>query len=332
MIGDLVVYHQKGKMPINGLEPVEGVWWKTCLRQILITDGRTKYFADKGESKTIVGDDGENLPENDVEVRYENGIEVYRGQAAYRFLLRIICGLDSPMLGETEVFGQFKNLFRDYPYGDSVFSHQLKQWVQALFSDVRLLRRNHLTQLGSQSYGSVVRRHLMPDDCVTFIGAGQLVAEILPWVCSLARKVQLVSRDRQSVESLMATYQAKVSELYWFPFDELPFKSPFKKEAKSCEEGVMILAAPIESHQFMQAISGCRVRKLIDLRGESRQDPIHSDTFTTVDLEDVFSEVQETKLALSSKLHDVYKVLDDLVKKRFEAVLVRPMGWDDLCG
>src|SRR4051794_17953925 len=38
----------------------------------------------------------------------ETGDEYYLQGEAYRFLLEVVCGLKSPIVGETEVFGQFK--------------------------------------------------------------------------------------------------------------------------------------------------------------------------------------------------------------------------------
>jgi hypothetical protein len=40
-------------------------------------------------------------------------VEVFRGQQAYRFLLEVICGLNSPIVGKTAVMGQFKEFLQN---------------------------------------------------------------------------------------------------------------------------------------------------------------------------------------------------------------------------
>ena len=69
---------------------------------------------------------------------------------AYRLLLEILCGLRSPMVGETQVMGQFKaflaSLDREHAWVNRV--------GQRLLTDARDVRTRHLQGLGSRSYGS----------------------------------------------------------------------------------------------------------------------------------------------------------------------------------
>src|SRR6185437_11106148 len=45
----------------------------------------------------------------------ERGDEIYLGDHAFRFLLEIVCGLHSPVRGETEVHGQFRQYLNSVP-------------------------------------------------------------------------------------------------------------------------------------------------------------------------------------------------------------------------
>src|SRR5438046_10434818 len=93
---------------LNSLE------WQTCLRRILFlnsNDNRAAIEAAEG---------GKAVPPT---------VEVFRGQEAYRFLLEVICGLNSPIVGETAVMGQFKEFslqarFPKTPWG--TFLRRLK--------------------------------------------------------------------------------------------------------------------------------------------------------------------------------------------------------------
>ena len=72
---------------LNSLE------WQTCLRRIL--------FLHSNDNRAVI-------EAAEVGKVVQPTVEVFRGQEAYRFLLEVICGLNSPIVGETAVMGQFK--------------------------------------------------------------------------------------------------------------------------------------------------------------------------------------------------------------------------------
>ena len=92
MIDQLVIlnlrHEARDKMPasLNGLE------WQTCLRRIL--------FLNANDNRALIEAAEDQLVPPTV--------EIFRAQEAYRFLLEVICGLNSPIVGETAVMGQFK--------------------------------------------------------------------------------------------------------------------------------------------------------------------------------------------------------------------------------
>ena len=106
------------------------------------------------------------------------------GAEAYAFLLRFACGLESRMAGETEVFGQIKESWRDLSASPGALSRQLEGVVQALFQDTKEIRATHLSKLGSASYGSQVRRLLGAASTgpTLLVGAGQLAKAVAPWL------------------------------------------------------------------------------------------------------------------------------------------------------
>ncbi len=106
------------------------------------------------------------------------------GAEAYAFLLRFACGLESRMAGETEVFGQIKESWRELGEASSPLTRQLGPWVRALFQDTKEIRAAHLSKLGSASYGSQVRRLLgaASPGPTLLVGAGQLAKAVAPWL------------------------------------------------------------------------------------------------------------------------------------------------------
>ncbi len=108
----------------------------------------------------------------------------YEGAEAYAFLLRFACGLESKLLGETEIFGQIKESWRAFSAAPSLQSRHLAGTVQSLFQDTKEVRANQLAALGSASYGSQVRRLLgsVSAGPTLLIGAGQLAQSVAPWI------------------------------------------------------------------------------------------------------------------------------------------------------
>lgn len=111
--------------------------------------------------------------------------EVFEATAAYGWLLRFACGLESKLVAETEIFGQLKQAWREFSSRGSALGRQLTPWMQRLFEDAKAVRAQYLSSLGSASYGSQVRRllgtqtHAGP---TLLVGAGQLAQSVAPWL------------------------------------------------------------------------------------------------------------------------------------------------------
>jgi len=140
---------------------------RTCQRSVVILNG----FEALAAARAQFPDDG--------------SLEQFEGAAAYAFLLRICCGLESKLVAETEIFGQIKQAWRDFSSGGSRLAQQLSPWMQHLFCDAKEIRAHYLGSLGSASYGSQVRRLLGEDAAAgptLLIGAGQLAQAVAPWL------------------------------------------------------------------------------------------------------------------------------------------------------
>ena len=108
----------------------------------------------------------------------------FAGAEAYAFLLRFACGLESRLVGETEIFGQIKESWRAFSATPGALSRRLDGWVQSLFQDTKEVRARQLSGLGSASYGSQVRRLLGAATAgpTLLVGAGQLAQAVAPWI------------------------------------------------------------------------------------------------------------------------------------------------------
>jgi glutamyl-tRNA reductase len=113
----------------------------------------------------------------------------YQNVAAYEFMLKLSCGLQSRLAGETEIFGQIKQCWQQFSRRDIALAQQLHGTMQRLFRDVKELRSQYLSGIGSASYGSLVRRLLDAGDAgaglsrpVLLLGAGQIANAVAPWI------------------------------------------------------------------------------------------------------------------------------------------------------
>ncbi len=125
------------------------------------------------------------------------GVDVFTGEGAYRFLLRVTTGLESRLQGETNIFGQVKQAWA--PHGASF------PWLQRLFEDTKEIRAQHLTDVGGPSYGRLVRRLLHPvtspdNRPVLLVGAGELAQAVAPWLTGFP--LLILNRDLRRAEAL----------------------------------------------------------------------------------------------------------------------------------
>src|SRR3989338_1317680 len=117
----LAIAHQKKSGEWQEWSPAVSPVLRTCLRQIQFLS-----------------------PAASVPAR----AHIYSGSNAHRFLGEICAGLHSPLLGETEVFGQFR-AFRD----QHNWSPTWTELLDSIEADARKVRRIFMSGLGAQSYG-----------------------------------------------------------------------------------------------------------------------------------------------------------------------------------
>lgn len=270
-----------GEEPLSG----KGHLWRTCLREI--------FFVEPGSA-----------PQHFENAKLRSGFE------AHRALVEICSGLHSPLFGETEVFGQFKAFREAYELGplwDSL--------LDAVEEDVRKLRRQHLTDIGSQSYGSLARRHLPQGGKVLVVGSGRLARDLLPWLGGMNATV--VARD-----------PAKAAE--WLPSSvgSLPLAS--LAEARAEIEGAhWIVAAPV-SNETLEALWAQNPAGLVlDFRGDQHFPETPASAESYLGLRALYQELEAVKQLHERKKTEAMKFAAELTRRHEQAVLHRPYGWED---
>jgi hypothetical protein len=148
--------------------------------------GGLDYFAiDTCQRRVAVVNGADMLALVRREFPDDGALESFEGADAYAFLLRFAAGLESKLVAETEIFGQIKTAWREFCDRGSPLGCQLYPWIQLLFQDAKEIRSQHLSKLGSASYGSQTRR-LLGDEAsggpTLLVGAGQLAQSVAPWL------------------------------------------------------------------------------------------------------------------------------------------------------
>lgn len=304
MIDQLVIinlrHEARNKVPalLNGIE------WHTCLRRIL--------FLNLNDHRATI-----EALENDAR---SNGVEIFRGQHAYGFLLEVICGLNSPIVGETAVMGQFKEFLLNAKFPNTGWGNFLRQLATNLMIDAKRVRHDHLQGLGSQSYGSLVRQHVKGLPVVAVLGAGKLAREILPWLIGKT-KVRVFYRNLQHAHDLLSEY----------PEIELVPYSAGDAGWQTRLAG-LVIAAPLRAEQVInwtqQQTAGFAVS--LDLRGDAETDPLLMNT-PVIKLHELFAALRNERERLQSHVIAARAEIHHLVRRQSQLAQFRPFGWEDLC-
>lgn len=290
---DILLIHRKSNRIFQSI-PEGALHWKTCLRQFVFLPDQQLLNSDWAD-----------------ELDFSNDDLILQGESALQELIEVLCGLHSPIVGETEVFGQFK-----------IFIEQSKlqtKWLQFLLAEVKKVRSQHMIGLGAHSYGSLLRKNLKASRGISMIGSGHLSLEILPW---LTHKELIHVACRQPVK--MQEMQKKYNHLQISEIQNHP----------QWHES-LIIAAPISDQQIIHILKSNLVREVYDLRGEENSlIEIIQDFFPqikVVPLKGLFAELEQCRSSYHEKMEQIKSLIQQRSIEYFQRTELRPLGWDDLC-
>lgn len=137
----------------------------------------------------------------------EEQMDFLSGADAYEFLLRVACGLESAIIGETDVFGQIKKSWREFEKKAPDEAAALRPWIQKLFEDTKWIRKEFIQGLGGKSYGSLVRKilPLKAGEKILIVGAGQLARSMVPYF--LENPLVLWNRTPENLKNFQESLQ-----------------------------------------------------------------------------------------------------------------------------
>ncbi|MES2965397.1 MAG: hypothetical protein V4760_16060 [Bdellovibrionota bacterium] len=302
MTPDFLLVHREGARRFSNLENVSHFSFITCLRHVVIVDP-------------------DSLASFEAEI--ETGDVLLAGEEAYAFLLEVICGLRSPLLGETEVYGQFKNAASSFTVPATPWGGLVSRTFKNLFEDAKKIRQAHLEDLGSQSYGSILRRELKGLSRVHVIGSGHLVQEILPWIAKDGTSIVIHCRDLAKAEKSLGELAAKVELV---SLDE--------RRSLAAAEAV-IVAAPVSAKWLRAWLpESAPLKTIVDFRADSATDRFAhavNDRAIVLDLPELLGRLNTNQTLLQERKRGALDAIEASVAARARHVEYRPFGWDDVC-
>lgn len=132
------------------------------------------------------------------------------GVDAYIYLLEVICGLQSKLLGENEIVSQFKDAYHSF-LSDIDRDTRLQRILEKLLKDAKLVRTKYLIGIGQKTYAAIVRKELTDKrgaEKVLIYGSGQLTEDLINQLKKKAN-VYICARNSERVNELVQLHGIK---------------------------------------------------------------------------------------------------------------------------
>ena len=304
MIENLTIFHVKKSSKVNPLPLSNNDWalFETCQRYIYIS---MIPQVDIVEVTDIVGFSSD---------------QVSKGKSAYSILLNILCGLESKIIGETEVFGQFKIFINNKDIDAPSWFNQFRRIAQYLILDVKEIRNKFLSNMGLRSYGSLTKFHVNNYQHIAIFGGGQLAQKVLPYLNDGNHQICMYLRSSAKADAIPYRLKKNI-QIY-----NLAIKTPpFPIEA-------LIIAAPISSSEiegwFERTNNSPSI--IVDLRDLTTDIKLNVKSHL-VTLEDLFTQIEKTSNLFQNQVESAKTHIISLTQKRFSMRHFRPFGWEDIC-
>ncbi len=266
--------------------------WKTCLRTIVFG-----YGQGQAPSKTN-----------------SSSFELFQGSRAVEFLMEVVCGLKSPMVGETEVFGQYKNFIENLK-PSNYEQNEIHKILIEVRNQSKKIRARHLIHLGAQSYGSLLRKKINFSRPIHILGAGQFAEDIIPWLSKKSKNIFIHSRNIEKSKLKKA-----FAECTHFSLQQPP--APIS--------GYLIVAAPLSADAIRSWLGSHNLEYVFDLRGSSCEDALMLKADSS-NLKEFFALINNNKEAIYKKVENAKVNITQFIDEKINEQKLNPFGWDDLC-
>lgn len=291
MWSNLIILHSESKA--RDEEEFSGLHhWKTCMRTVYVGDSRIFDFSKYHAAETVY--------------------HKFEGFEAYKLLLKIVSGLKSRLLGETEVLNQFKECFKNENLPETALGDYLQKLRDRLIEDSRKLRSAHLTNLGDQSYGGLAYRYLKGKLDITLIGTGQLAEKMIPWILKDDRsRVRITGRNEERLKHLAEEYSLTAVSL----------------DNYRVNGDAIVVAAPVSLMNWYEEIVPGQM--VVDFR-EDPLDDSFQEGVNFISFEEMLHSLKENEKRNAELRMLLDDVVDEIVDAREKVAYNNIFGWEDI--
>ncbi len=268
---------------------------------------------------------------------WDSSEEVLKGQEAYQFLLRWAAGLESVVVGETDVFGQIKDAWRKAQLSGLPHLLELTSWIQRLFEDTKQIRTQYLQNLGGSSYGTLVRKWIkdrsqnaiLSKQPLLLVGAGQIARSVAPAL--LDSEILLWNRDLTRLNSF---YQELLARSPQASLQKL--ERPQDEEMAWKKASHVIVCIPVDREADLKRLNwftqgGVKNRSVIHLGARAGASGIWGQLPGFTSLDDLFILHASLGQVRSAHVAQAEKACVERAQLRsLGASLSIPHGWEDL--
>lgn len=232
-----------------------------------------------------------------------------QGKEAYQFLLEVICGLQSKLLGENEIVSQFKEAYKLYSV-DEYKCNTLLSILEKLFKDAKEIRTRYLIGLGQKTYSSIARRHVVNKNKaskVLILGSGQLAIDLIN---QFKKKVPVYvsARNPQKLKELKESHGIETVD--WLDFGQYS-NFPYIVNSIGCSKGAFL-----DENLFTLWASKNTKKLFIDLGFPSVVDTNLSVDEGVMRLDDIFKEGAIKEEYKQQQILKAQSALKEIVIKR----------------
>jgi len=253
-------------------------------------------------------------------------VNTYAGEAAYEMLLSIACGLESRVIGETEIFAQLKNAWRKY-HESSQGHADTDPLLTALFEDTKFIRSNYISGMGGQSYGTLIRKCVKPADGSHFLiaGTGELAATIAPLLTNW--QLTLMNRSVNKAHKLAQSLTNKGADVVVFTPASANLLAPHLSVTD------IIVCRPFDAATDQRLARLPALRSFVHL-GASRENLAalsFAKHINTIGLDDIFTlQAAQDELRKIRVTRARQACRERAILRGLGASITLPHGWEDL--
>jgi len=234
--------------------------------------------------------------------------ETLTGASAYTFLLEITCGLQSKLIGENEIVGQFKTAYKNYVASENINSHLLIV-IEKLFKDTKEIRTKYLVGLSQKTYSSITRKQIVgmyKAKKVLILGSGSLAEDLIN---QFKKKIDvyICARSSERVSKLVRDHG--IQSIPWKDFNALS-SFPYIANSIGCEHVIL-------NEDFFQSWEKNHKNKLfVDLGSPSVINTQLSLSQGVMRLDDIFKEGAIHESHKKLQIEKAISALNNIVEKR----------------